>query len=89
MTVPPETLLKALQQRPFVPFRIHMVDGKTVYEIRHPENLMVGKRDAVVGVRKHYNSTVFHDYPETIALLHVMKIEPLGLPSSTNETNVA
>jgi hypothetical protein len=73
----PETLLTALRQQPFVPFRLHMVDGKTVYEIRHPENLMVGKREAIVGVRKQHNSTVFHDYHEVLALLHVMRIEPL------------
>ncbi len=36
-----------LRKRPFQMFRIHVTDG-TVYEIRHPEMMVVGRTKALV-----------------------------------------
>jgi len=34
--MPLEEILALLRTRPFVPFRIHLLDG-TTYDVRHPE----------------------------------------------------
>jgi hypothetical protein len=47
--MPPQDLLQAGRRRPFVTFRLHVSDG-TVYEVRHPEMLMVALASAVVGL---------------------------------------
>ena len=47
--MPPQDLLKSVRRRPFVPFRLHVSDG-TVYEIKHPELLMVSMESAIVGL---------------------------------------
>jgi hypothetical protein len=51
-----------------------------------PKNLMIGRRDAVVGVHKRQDASTFYDYPEIIALLHIMRIERL---TSADQSNVA
>lgn len=40
-------LLRMLRAQPFVPFRIH-ISGGTVYEIRHPEMVIVLAAAAIV-----------------------------------------
>ena len=47
--MPPQDLLQALRRRPFEPFRLHVSDG-TVYEVRHPELVIVALGSAVVGM---------------------------------------
>src|SRR4051794_35337913 len=42
-----QDLLEMLKHRPFQAFRIHVSDG-TVYEIRHPEMMVVGRTKALV-----------------------------------------
>lgn len=73
--MPPEQLLQALRQRPFVPFRIHLTDG-TVYEIRHPEMVLPGLRAAVIGLASDPAQPLFAR-TETVALLHIVRLEPL------------
>jgi hypothetical protein len=72
----PEDLLQHLRRRPFVPFLIHMSDG-TVYEVRHPELVMVGRSSAIVGFPLRPGDLVI-DRSEWVALLHIVRIEPLG-----------
>jgi hypothetical protein len=38
----PEELIELLAERPFLPLRLHMSNGRT-HEIRHPENAIVGE----------------------------------------------
>ena len=45
----PEELAAALRRRPFVPFRITLTEG-SVYDIRHFELCMAGRRSAVIGI---------------------------------------
>jgi len=42
-----QDLLEMLRQRPFQPFRIHASDG-IVYEIRHPEMMVVGRTKGLI-----------------------------------------
>ena len=75
--MPPETLYKQLRRQPFEPFRIHLTDG-TTYEVRHPELVMVGRRSAVVGVSDSDEQPPFYDRQTTVALVHIVRLEPLA-----------
>ncbi len=70
--------LAKIQQRPFVPFRLVTPDG-TGYEIRHPEMLMPGRRDVLIGLPDDpgYPSA---DLTVTIPLLSIEWLEPLLTP---------
>ncbi len=74
--MPLEDLLDKIRQRPFVLFRIVMLDGAT-YGIHHPERVMPGARSLVIGInpdptQPYYQRTI------TAALLHVTRLEPLA-----------
>jgi len=72
----PEEIKTILGERPFKPFRIHMSDGAS-YEVRHPEMVLVAKRQLVVGLTKSRGE----DVPEQIAfvnILHITRIEPIN-----------
>ena len=63
-----------LDRRPFLPFRIDM-DDDSVFEIRHPEQVLLTPHTAMVGLQqidghRVYERTVF------CALLHITRIEP-------------
>jgi hypothetical protein len=46
--MPANELLQVLRARPFLPFRLHTVDGM-VYEVRHPDFVIVTPGAAFVG----------------------------------------
>ncbi len=70
----PEDQYLKLHAQPFERFNIYLTNG-TVYEIRHPESIIVGRRTAVVGVKgdpdRHY-----HDRMVPVSLLHIVRLEP-------------
>jgi hypothetical protein len=47
--MPPDPILTAVRRRPFLPFRLQLADG-SVFEVRHPEMLMVAPGYLVLGV---------------------------------------
>jgi translation elongation factor EF-4 len=69
-----EQLLKLLNAAPFVPFTIKMSDGNA-YEVRHPENLAIGKHFMVL-IEPETDRT--HD----LYLLHVVSFERTPIVSS-------
>jgi hypothetical protein len=71
--VPPEDLRNMLMQQPFVPFRIHLSDGR-IFDVRHREMVWVGRRVAVVGV---FSPDGYLDRHETVAFVHVVSLEPI------------
>lgn len=73
--MPPEELLALVRRRPFVPFRIHLTDG-TVYEVRHPELVMPGRRAAIIGFPADPDEPLYQRH-ETVALIHIVRLEPL------------
>lgn len=74
--MPPQDLLQALRRRPFVPFRLHVSDG-TIYEIRHPELLMVAVASAVVGLPTGTQQLPQVERYEIVDLRHIVRLEPL------------
>jgi len=73
--MPPEDLMQALDRRPFVRFRIYVSDG-TVYDIRHPELVLLGLRSAVIGIPASPDHRLY-TRAETVALSHVVRLEPV------------
>jgi hypothetical protein len=71
-----DDLLEVLRQRPFRPFRIHLTDG-TTYDIRHPEMMVVGRSTALVFFPPAGMSLPALDRYDTIALLHITRLEPV------------
>jgi hypothetical protein len=70
-------LLEMLGQRPFQPFRFHVSDG-TVYEIRHPEMMVVGRTKALVFFPPEDMPLPALDRFEAVALLHITRLEPVA-----------
>jgi hypothetical protein len=62
-----EQLIKRITAKPFCPFVIKMSDGNA-YEVRHPENLAIGKHLMVL-IEPETDRT--HD----LYLLHVVSFE--------------
>jgi hypothetical protein len=75
-------LIEALQVSPFRPFRLYVSDGG-MFDICHPEMLMITRHSAIVGLldaRETGNSA--EGYPEierstTLDLLHITRVEEL------------
>ena len=72
--MPPQDLLTELRRRPFVPFFLHVSDG-TVYEIRHPELVVVGLASAVVCYPAQSDPRFYERY-DVVDLRHVTRLEP-------------
>jgi hypothetical protein len=77
-----EDLGRRVQQRPFVPFRMYLTDG-SIYDLRHPELIMVGKRTAVVGVTANPQQKYF-DHVVDVDLLHIVRVEAIEASAKTN-----
>ena len=71
-----QDVLEMLQWRPFHPFRIHLTDF-SVYEIRHPEMVMVSRTRALVFYPPAGKSLPVLDHYDAIALLHITRLEPM------------
>jgi hypothetical protein len=77
-----EDLARRVHQRPFVPFRMYLSDG-SIYDLRHPELIMVGKRTAVVGVTANPQQKFF-DHLVDIDLLHIVRVEAIEASAKMN-----
>ena len=77
----PEDFQEGLRKKPFQPFRIHLSDG-TRYDLRHPELVMVGRSIALVGEPAADTEVPIFDRYETISLIHITRLEPIGKPKS-------
>ncbi|HEY7424389.1 MAG TPA: hypothetical protein VH682_09195 [Gemmataceae bacterium] len=79
--MPPADLLQALRKRPFEPFRIQVSDG-SVYDVPHPELVLVGLGSAVIGIPAAGQTQLPYERYETVALRHVVKLIPLSTPTA-------
>jgi hypothetical protein len=75
----PYEILDCLTARPFQPFRIHMVSGKT-YDIRHPEMVKVGATTLAVFTYLSQDEAE-RDRWETVSLSLIERIYDLDLAS--------
>jgi hypothetical protein len=76
----------ALGRRPFEPFRIVTSDG-IVYDVRHPEMLMVSVTSAVVGFPDPDRQRVATRF-DIVALEHIVRLEqmPQSAPAKSDGT---
>jgi len=78
----PEALRAELRRQPFIPLRIFLTDGKT-YEVRHPEMVMVKRREIYVGTETAPGSGVAAEC-DLVSLLHVVRVEVVSQPPSVS-----
>lgn len=69
-----EELVSRVRQRPFEPFRLHLTDGRS-YEVKHPEQIMVGRRSSHVGLGG--NGDAPFQKIAIVSNIHITRIEPL------------
>ncbi len=74
--MPPQALLQALQQKPFIPFRLHLSEG-SAYVIKHPDLVWIAPGYALIGVPPTTPQPAMIERHETVALAHVTRLEPL------------
>lgn len=74
----PEELIEVLAERPFIPLRLHMSNGRT-HEVRHPENAIVGEGVVALSVPQDGK-----EYPliRLISLPHINEVEPVSTTAS-------
>ncbi len=83
----PEALNTLLKAVPFRPFRITMVNGKT-YDVRHPEMLLLTRRDAFLSVRDNADAE-FADRVIAIGLAVVENATPIETLASAQPQDAA
>lgn len=66
-----------VQARPFAPFRLVMSDGGAV-EVRTPEQVLIGRRYAVVGLLDPAAADASFDRHATVWYMHVTRTEMLA-----------
>ncbi len=74
--MPLEDVLAFLRARPFESFAIHLDDG-TVYEIRHPDQVLPTPRTLSIGVSGQQGALAY-DRVDRVALVHITRLEPRG-----------
>lgn len=84
----PTDVFQALSKRPFEPFRIQVSDG-TVYDIRHPELMMVGIGALIIGIPASGQHWPVYERAETVSLQHVVKLLPLAAAVTGNGNGTA
>jgi hypothetical protein len=67
-------LLNLTRRRPFVPFRIVTSDG-TVYEVPHPDLIMVGLSSVIIGYPSDQEPHAYSRW-DVVSLRHVIRLEP-------------
>lgn len=73
----PNDIYRHVHKRPFQAFRMTLTDGR-VYEVRHPEMVMVGLSSVIIGFPADENGDPVFERAVDVSLLHIMQIEPLA-----------
>ena len=71
----PEALREMLERQPFIPFRIHLSDGRS-FVITRPKLVFIGGSTTVIGLVRNTESEFF-DVPVIIANRHIVSLEPI------------
>ena len=66
-----------VRRQPFRPFRIVTSAGST-YEVRHPELVMVGRRELSIGQTKRDEEEPYYEDVGRVAIMHIVAIEDLA-----------
>jgi hypothetical protein len=76
-----ETIQQRLREKPFRPLRIIAAEGLR-YDIRHPDLVLVGERDLIIGSPSAANPSIY-DQTTRVALIHVVALEDLPSPAES------
>ncbi len=71
-----EDLIEILEERPFVPVRLHLSNGRE-HVIRHPELAIVGQHIVAIGSPREDNPELAGRITHC-ALSHIAEVEPLA-----------
>jgi len=71
----PEDILALRDAEPFVPFDLHLSDGRT-FHIENRDFMWVGKHRVTIGIPSGPDRLV--DREERIALMHIVSVEELA-----------
>ena len=82
----PEDIYARLREKPFVPLRVVTSSGQ-MYDITHPDLVLVGQRAVMIGVASNENPTYF-DTISRVALMHITDLQEVPRVAS-NESNGA
>jgi len=79
-----DELIEILEERPFVPLRLHLSSGRT-HVIRHPEMAIVGSYIVAIGIPgsgdPHRADRITH-----CSLDHIVEVEPVDIPGESAGT---
>jgi hypothetical protein len=78
----PADILSLLRARPFIPFRIVTSDG-TVYEVRHPDLVVVGIASCFIGYPDRANANVYERF-DIVSMRPIVRLEPERQPVPSN-----
>ena len=74
-----EDLVELLEERPFVPLRIRLDDGRS-YEVRHPEMAIVTPTLVAIGISKE-NGSRLGQRITLCSIAHIVEAEPMDEPT--------
>jgi hypothetical protein len=77
-----EEIQARLRQQPFRPLRIVASEGLR-FDIEHPDLVLVGRRDLTIGTPDPVSPTIYNRIVR-VALVHVVALEDLPLPSASS-----
>lgn len=79
----PEEIQARLREKPFRPLRIIASEGLR-YDIVHPDLVLVGERDLVIGYASPETPTIYNRLIR-VALVHIVGLEDVNVtPASHN-----
>jgi hypothetical protein len=76
--VNPVEIKTMLNARPFIPFRVHVSDGKQL-DVLHPELAFLTQTSLHVGYPVEDPTTQIPRRSQMVSPLHVVRLEPLDL----------
>lgn len=71
----PNDIIQHVRKQPFQPVRVFISDGSS-YDIRHPEMMMVGRSEVVIGLLS--NGDDIYDRFAYCDPVHITRIEPIN-----------
>jgi len=78
----PEDIQSRLREKPFRPLRIIVSEGLQ-YDIHHPDLVLVGSRDVMIGFPRADNPSIY-DQITRVALVHVVALEDIPATTTGN-----
>jgi hypothetical protein len=78
-----EHLIELLEERPFVPLRLHLADGR-IREIRHPEMALVSESLVAIGVPRDDESKIAARFT-FCSVPNIVEVEPFEIAGGNGQ----